>query len=419
MYTDSSISLTSITGTINSICCICKKYLGNDDLTTITTNHPCGCSIHKTCAFELSIISTDYNTVCVGCRSPIERHQFLSSVHKPTGLSPLAASVSNGNHFIEVPTGAGAVVVNEGCCPRTSFFLFNTRPYFLYFLYGLSTIQIIVGIVGTILTSLSVVTYQFDNSGLKHLVVVFIGGPVVALITGFPLLIYPKMITVIASILLAPVTIICCIVTTSQFLMSAQFLDRYFLSCVDKNSVFYGNSLYYANAAECATLVQTDYCNCYYNAPLYLDLEQSRDGRNEVPQYGTNACVQVQKNLESCADIFGNTFKGNSRSGGGLALYLSIHALILAVACLLSWIFTYCQSDEMFARSRVAINDDIERMNTRPHSLPVARALAVNSNERSVQVNKSMFGGGSYTSTIENNNNNYPNYYDNLRNAKL
>jgi hypothetical protein len=299
------------------------------------------------------------------------------------------------------------VVVNDGCRSRTRDFLFSTRPSSLFFLYGLSIIQIIVGIVGTILTSLSVVTYQFDNSGLTHLVVVFIGGPVVALITGIPLLIYPKMITVIASILLAPVTIICCIITTSQFLMSAQFLDRYFLSCVDKNSVLYGNSLYYANAAECATLVQTDYCNCYYDAPLYLDLQES-------PQYGTNACVQVQKNLESCAVIFGNTFKGNSRSGGGLSLYLSIHALILAVACLLSWIFTYCQSGEMNARSRVAMNDDIERMNTRP--LPVARALAVNSNEGSIQVNKSMFGGGSYTSTTENNN--YPNYYDNVRNAK-
>lgn len=410
MYTDSSISLTSITRTTNSICCLCRKYLGND-LTAITTNHPCGCSIHKTCAFELSTISSDYNTVCVGCRSPIERHHYLSSVHIPT-----AASVSNGNHLIEVSTGAGAVVVNNGCCPRTRDFLFSTRPYFLYFLYGLSIIQIIVGIVGTILTSLSVVTYQFDNSGLTHLVVGFIGGPLVAQITGIPLLIYPKMITVIASILLAPVTIICCIVTTSQFLMSAQFLERYFLSCVDKNSVFYGNSLYYANVAECATLVQTDYCNCYYDAPLYLDLQESPDGK-EIPQYGTNACVQVHKNLESCNVIFGNTFKGNSRSGGGLSLYLSIHALILAVACLLSWIFTYCQSGEMNARSRVAMNDDIERMNTRP-SLPIARALAVNSNEGPVQVNKSMFGGGSYTSTTENNNN-YPNYYDNLRNAKL
>jgi len=396
---------------------MCKRELGTD-LTAITTNHPCGCSIHKTCAFELSTISSDYNTVCIGCKSPIERHQYLSSVHKPVGLSPLAASVSNGNHLIEVPTGAGAVVVNGGCCPRTRNFLFSTRPYFLYLLYGLSIIQLIVGIVGTILTSLSVVTYQFDNSGLTHLVVVFIGGPVVALITGTPLLIYPKMITVILSILLAPITIVCCIVTTSQFLMSAQFLDRYFLSCVDKNSVFYGNSLYYANAAVCATLVQTDYCNCYYDAPLYLDLQKSPDDRDQVPHYGTNACVQVQKNLESCAAIFGNTFKGNSRSGGGLALYLSIHALLLAVACILSWIFTYCyHSDEMNARSRVAMNDDIERMNTRPQSLPVARALAVNSNEGPVQVSKSMFGGGSYTSTTSNNN--YPNYYDNLRNAKL
>ena len=408
MYQDSSISLTSITATANSTCCYCKRFLGND-LTEVTTNHPCGCNMHKSCAFELSTISSNYNTVCFGCKSRIERHQYLSSVQgPPQGLSPLAASV-NGKHLIEVPVGIAGMErqPSMSCCSRTSDFLFSTRPYFLHLLYFMSIIQLILGIVGTTLTSLSTVTYQFDNSGLTHLVVVFIGGPIVALITGIPILIYPKMIVVIASILLAPVTIICCIITTSQFLMSAQFLDRYFLSCVDKNSVFYGNSLYYANAAECATLVQTDYCNCYYDAPLYLDLQES-------PQYGTNACVQVQNNLESCAVIFGNSFKGNSRSGGGLALYLSIHALILAVACLLSWIFTYCQSGEMNARSRVAMNDDIERTNTRP--LPVARALAVNSNEGSIQVNKSMFGGGSYTSTTEYN---YSNYYDNLRNAKL
>jgi hypothetical protein len=168
------------------------------------------------------------------------------------------------------------------------------------------------------------------------------------------------MMTIIAIIVTLPLTIIFCIITSSQYGPSLRFIENYILTCVDSDNNFYGNPLYNSEVSACATLIPTNYCQCYYKAPLYLDIKKDGNGHN-LPIYGSNACVQLQKKFSSCSEIF-DSFKNNTEAAFVIDLTILGLVFIFGTMCAISLIYTACfHHRDMNARSRVSNNDDTDK----------------------------------------------------------